>query len=696
MRDYRDQLIGVDLLIDGIIQIAGKNAVVQALDFQNFAATAVPADPIVIVDNDDTPGRFPERSSTGAKQCENCGTTSTPLWRRDRHVNMLMCNACGIYYKNHGKHRPVELTTAPLRSSHHHHSPGAAAHFGGKGGGGDIPSPAAVAGHQKPSSVSYESHGEGWEDGDEGAKRRSTRPRRIPALLDGEEHEHHDQKSAAVDSDGGGPASDLSMSTAGLGEAQAERMRGELIERLVNHAIPADFDVNGAVEGLAALKKARLTNPVTGQSWGVVRVYADPNRPMQASRLNDGSGGGGGGGGTHHVSRPRAASASAARVPHSLHVCENCNTTQTPLWRKDRETGVMLCNACGIYLKTHGKQRPLGTSRHRQTPTSVVGGAGNGSGGGAAAVKSNKRSRATTNAAAGVAGAPAAAAAAAGQRQGTPQKRRWESSESEGEEEVDHDDDDGDDVTVGDGIAGGDAVVEMDEDEEAVEKYPNTTTTTGATGAGAAVVTHSGRTVRAPRSRLAINTAAAAAAAAVPHPHPQQSRPPSTTTLPVTTAAAAVSDQGTHPLSLVSSLPPPCVHPLLPQAPSLFKNNVTPAAAATAASFGFAAAPSSDQQNLHPPTYSASSDVTSEGDHHHHLHNNYNYKRGMTPPPPPQPPLGVAPFSALQQPFRPPPVQSPPPPSSVDMNGGSRPQLTPATTTTAMQHQQLLHSGMAP
>ena len=28
---------------------------------------------------------------------------------------MLMCNACGIYFKNHGRHRPVELAMAPPR-----------------------------------------------------------------------------------------------------------------------------------------------------------------------------------------------------------------------------------------------------------------------------------------------------------------------------------------------------------------------------------------------------------------------------------------------------------------------------------------------------------------------------------------------------------------------------------------------------
>ena len=39
--------------------------------------------------------------------------------------------------------------------------------------------------------------------------------------------------------------------------------------------------------------------------------------------------------------------------------CFNCSTTQTPLWRRDDERGVMLCNACGLYKKLHSKDRPL-------------------------------------------------------------------------------------------------------------------------------------------------------------------------------------------------------------------------------------------------------------------------------------------------------------------------------------------------
>ncbi|ORZ22842.1 hypothetical protein BCR41DRAFT_278148, partial [Lobosporangium transversale] len=38
--------------------------------------------------------------------------------------------------------------------------------------------------------------------------------------------------------------------------------------------------------------------------------------------------------------------------------CTNCSTKRTPLWRRD-EGGKPLCNACGLFLKLHGRVRPL-------------------------------------------------------------------------------------------------------------------------------------------------------------------------------------------------------------------------------------------------------------------------------------------------------------------------------------------------
>lgn len=49
--------------------------------------------------------------------CQNCATSTTPLWRRDE-IGSVLCNACGLFLKLHGTPRPISLKTDVIKSRH--------------------------------------------------------------------------------------------------------------------------------------------------------------------------------------------------------------------------------------------------------------------------------------------------------------------------------------------------------------------------------------------------------------------------------------------------------------------------------------------------------------------------------------------------------------------------------------------------
>jgi len=202
-------------------------------------------------------------ASISGQMCSNCGTTSTPLWRRDIN-GKIICNACGLYEKARQTSRPTNIKRNSVSSS--------------------------TATTKEVQAIKSESAKAESTSAAAVAIAAATGPRTARGTCPGDGH-----------CDGTGGNSSCS-------------------------GCPA---FNNRVAKAAQAAAAAATIVAKGAANGTPQY-------------------------TEIIPGPKP----QPSVKHNEMQCQNCGTTNTPLWRRDEE-GKPICNACGLYHKLHGEHRPI-------------------------------------------------------------------------------------------------------------------------------------------------------------------------------------------------------------------------------------------------------------------------------------------------------------------------------------------------
>eukprot|EP00884_Botryococcus_braunii_P006679 jgi/Botrbrau1/16011/Bobra.0353s0009.1 len=269
----------------------------------------------------------------GIQTCANCHTDTTSLWRPDKDSGIIYCNACGIYAKTHnGASRPKRLWIKDEARVQQHvrnvQQP-----------------PARVESCYNPQNSSSEEE-RSWQFRFSGADSGENSCRTNTSL---EVSSHQARKSRNCRSQ----YRKLRVSLANDRDYQLEP-REEFVS-LRTIAVQTDLlvwadDYNasqlltcyGHPEERCELDEEQIVFAEVLRSLKRCRVEPeDVSWPITYKHFM--------------YSAPDTAPDGETRDPGRT--CANCGTKETSLWRKEKGTERIVCNACGLYARTKGKAR---------------------------------------------------------------------------------------------------------------------------------------------------------------------------------------------------------------------------------------------------------------------------------------------------------------------------------------------------